>query len=61
MPHGAGGLLSPVMSDPVLLFVLLTEACMPSAQVRLAGMHRMQQFTRRPGQLQTRRPVEVQW
>ncbi|KAL4855619.1 hypothetical protein ACK3TF_003943 [Chlorella vulgaris] len=28
----SGGLLSPVMSDPVLLFVLLTEACMPSAQ-----------------------------
>ena len=30
----AGGLLPPVMSDPVLLFVLLVEACMPSAQVR---------------------------
>lgn len=29
----AGGLLPPVMSDPVLLFVLLVEAVMPSAQV----------------------------
>ncbi|KAL4451371.1 hypothetical protein ABPG77_009443 [Micractinium sp. CCAP 211/92] len=28
----AGGLLPPVMSDPVLLFVLLVEAVMPSAQ-----------------------------
>ncbi|PRW21016.1 auxin efflux carrier family [Chlorella sorokiniana] len=28
----AGGLLPPVLSDPVLLFVLLVEACMPSAQ-----------------------------
>lgn len=28
----AGGLLPPVLADPVLLFVLLMEACMPSAQ-----------------------------
>lgn len=33
----AGGLLPPVMSDPVLLFVLLVEAVMPSAQVRRGG------------------------
>ena len=28
----ASGLLSPALSDPVLLFVLLVESCMPSAQ-----------------------------